>query len=86
MSELSKPPWKLKYDAKTHRLRCQGHIVNLAAQSFLFVTDKETLDEFQDQSDSIKYNVLLAEIERWRRQGPLGKLHNIVVYIQASIQ
>ena len=28
----------------------------------------------------------LAEIERWRQQGPLGKLHNIVVYIQASIQ
>jgi hypothetical protein len=86
MLELSKPPWKLKYDAKTHQLCCQGYILNLAAQSFLFVTDEETLNEFQDQSDSTKYNVSLAEIERWRRQGPLGKLHNIVVYIQASIQ
>jgi hypothetical protein len=48
MIELSTPPWKLKYDAKTYRLRCQGYILNLAAQSFLFVTDKETPDEFQD--------------------------------------
>jgi hypothetical protein len=86
VSELSKPPWKLKYDAKLHRLRCQGHILNLAAQSFLFVTDKETLTEYHEQSDSTKYNVSLAEIEKWRRQGPLGKLHNIVIYIQASIQ
>ena len=50
------------------------------------MTDKETLDEYNDQSDSTKHNVSLAEIEKWRRQGPLSKLHNIVVYIQASIQ
>ena len=25
-------------------------------------------------------------MESWRQQGPLGKLHNIVVYIQRSTQ
>lgn len=31
-----------------------------------------------------KYTVTLDEMERWRRYGPLGKLHNFVVYIQRS--
>jgi len=26
------------------------------------------------------------EIQEWRKKGPLGKLHNIVVYIQRSAQ
>lgn len=28
----------------------------------------------------------LKQIEAWRRKGPLGKLHNFVVYIQRSVQ
>jgi hypothetical protein len=75
----------VKYNSKLHRLHCQGHVLNLAAQSFLFVTDKESLAEYK-YTDSTKYTVSLAEIKRWRQQGPLGKLHNIVVYIQASVQ
>jgi hypothetical protein len=50
------------------------------------VTDKETLTKYYKQSNSTKYNVLLAEIKKWRWQGPLSKLHNIVIYIQAWIQ
>ena len=50
------------------------------------MTDKEALTEYYEQSDSTKYTVSLVEIERWRRQGPLSKLYNIVVYIQALIQ
>jgi hypothetical protein len=37
--------WHIKYDPKTHRLRCQGHIINLAVQSFLFVTNSENIEE-----------------------------------------
>jgi len=72
----------IKYDPKSHRLRCQGHIINLAAKSFLFVTDNESLED----DDPDKYNVTLKEIEAWRRKGPLGKLHNFVVFIQRSVQ
>jgi len=64
--------WHIKYDPKTHRLRCQGHIINLAVQSFLFVTNSENIEE---------EGITLDDIELWRRKGPLGKLHNFVVFI-----
>jgi len=32
------------------------------------------------------YDITIKEIEQWRKQGPLGKLHNFVVYIQRSVQ
>ena len=69
--------WHIKYDPKTHRLRCQGHIINLAIQSFLFVTNSENIEE---------EGITLDDIELWRRKGPLGKLHNFVVFIQGSVQ
>jgi hypothetical protein len=34
----------IHYDPKVHRLRCQGHVIDLAAKAFLFVTDNETLE------------------------------------------
>ncbi|CEJ92863.1 Putative Transposase-like protein [[Torrubiella] hemipterigena] len=36
--------YDIRYDPIAHRLRCQGHIINLAAKSFLFVTDKEKIE------------------------------------------
>ncbi|KAM3517051.1 hypothetical protein MY4038_010335 [Beauveria bassiana] len=74
--------YDIRYDPTSHRLRCQGHIINLAAKSFLFVTDKEKIE----RDDSGLHNVTLKQIEAWRRKGPLGKLHNFVVYIQQSVQ
>ncbi|RFN43617.1 ribonuclease h-like protein [Fusarium flagelliforme] len=32
------------------------------------------------------HNVTLKHIEAWRKKGPLGRLHNFVVYIQRSVQ
>jgi hypothetical protein len=72
----------IQYDPKSHRLRCQGHIINLAARAFLFVTNDEKLEK----DDAGTYNVTLKEIETWRLKGPLGKLHNFVVFIQRSVQ
>src|ERR1700712_3949441 len=72
--------YEIKYDPMVHRLRCQGHIINLAAHAFLFVTEEESLES----NNLDKYAVTLDEMERWRRCGALGKLHNFVVYIQRS--
>jgi hypothetical protein len=72
---------KLNYDPKHHRLRCQGHIINLSVKSFLFVTDKENIQE-DEAIDTMK--VTLEEIEQWRKKGPLGKLHNFVVWLAQS--
>ncbi|KAH7459105.1 hypothetical protein FOMA001_g19259 [Fusarium oxysporum f. sp. matthiolae] len=74
--------YDIQYDPKVHRLRCQGHIINLAAKAFLFVTDNEKLE----LDDPGVHNVTLKHIEAWRKKGPLGKIHNFVVFIQRSVQ
>jgi hypothetical protein len=51
---------RLNYDPIHHYIRCQGHIINLAVKSFLFVTDKETLDK--DKETSV-YTVTMAQIK-----------------------
>jgi hypothetical protein len=58
-----------------------GHIINLSAQSFLFFNQA---DAFEDSdSDS---SITLSDMEKYRRLGPLGKLHNFVVYIGRTPQ
>ncbi|KAI8412279.1 hypothetical protein FOFC_08909 [Fusarium oxysporum] len=74
--------YDIQYDPKVHRLRCQGHIINLAAKAFLFVTDNEKLE----LDDPGVHNVTLKHIEAWRNKGPLGKIHNFIVFIQRSVQ
>ena len=75
--------FNLKYEPVHYRIRCQGHVINLAVKSFLFVTDKEALDEDEERS---VYNITVEEIEEWRKRGPLGKLHNFVIFLAASTQ
>ena len=48
---------------------------------FLFVTDKENIKE-DKEADVMK--VTLKEIDKWRKKGPLGKLHNFVVWLAQS--
>ena len=64
----------VQWNAEQHRIRCFGHIVNLAAAAFIYqeVTDENLPAEDDD--------------DEWLRFGCLGKLHNIIVYIQRSPQ
>ncbi len=78
------------YDPKHHRLRCTGHTINLAAHAFMFPkaapveapvknkAKKDVTSEYTKPSES--------DILKWRKAGPLGKLHNIVVFIRCSPQ
>ncbi len=75
--------FRLQYEPIHHRIRYQGHVINLAVKSFLFVTDKETIDE--DEETNI-YTTTVKEIEQWRKKGPLGKLHNFVLFLAKSTQ
>ncbi|KID81519.1 transposase-like protein [Metarhizium guizhouense ARSEF 977] len=84
LSTLLFDQYQIVYNAEHHRLRCNGHIINLAAQSFLFQTSDESLAD--ENSPSALTTPTELEMEQWRRKGPLGKLHNIVVYIQRSPQ
>lgn len=66
------------------RLRCIGHVVNLAAQAFLFgKQSQETLDELEL---AYRKHDFEAIAKAWRKQGVLGRLHNIVRYIRMTPQ
>ena len=71
----------IMWDASQRRLRCLGHIINLAVQAFLFhnVIRVEELKSYDESEESREFE---NEIKRkFRLLGPLGKLHNIIVNI-----
>ena len=71
-------------DVKERRLRYIGHIINLIAKAFIF----------SNKSESFKANVAITEstndleivMKLWRKQGVIGKLHNLIRFIRASTQ
>jgi hypothetical protein len=75
---------ELDWKALHYRLRCNGHVINLTVLAFLFGLHPDS----QAQTQGIQaYGGPADEaIAHWRKLGPLGKLHNIVVYIFASTQ
>lgn len=66
---------------EARRVRCLDHIINLAAKAFLFGGDKESFEDVEI-GHSAPMTALEAEIAFWRSKGPLGKLHNLIVYIR----
>ena len=62
-------------------VRCSGHIFNLVGQAALFGSDSEAFSEAVETAT-------LEELEHqyWRKKGPIGKLHNIVYWINRSPQ
>jgi hypothetical protein len=69
------------FNKQHRRLRCCGHIINLVARSILFGTDA---DAFEDDCQAEKE--IQDEIKLWRSKGPIGKLHNIIHWVQRSGQ
>ncbi|TKA39987.1 hypothetical protein B0A49_13726, partial [Cryomyces minteri] len=87
-------------DVKKQRLRCSGHIINLVCKAIILGTDsdcfedgllqlvdgdiiEQIVDEFEQviqSADEIK------KVEWWRKKGPIGKLHNLVVHIMWTSQ
>jgi hypothetical protein len=71
-------------DRQQRRLRCFGHIVNLAAQSLLSASDSEARQAKDDLDlDDIEFE---RAARAWRMKGPLGKVHRVVKYILGSAQ
>lgn len=55
------------------RIRCFGHILHLVAKALLFITDSNTLEDID-----------VDDFSEWAKRGPVGKLHNLVVWIHRS--
>ncbi len=69
---------EIKWNPAHYQIRCNDHILNLAVQAFLFDVENAGEDE------AIEEIVKSRGKESWRRMGPLGKLHNIVIHIHAT--
>ena len=65
-------------------MRCFGHIINLVVKSFLWVSDAEVFEAQISTYHDLQQET--AELEAWRRKGPLGKLHNVISWISRSPQ
>jgi hypothetical protein len=72
-------------DSVEHRrLRCLGHIINLGAKAFLFGQNPDAFVKEVIAADDIDDELKALKI--WRAKGPIGKLHNVVVYIRRTPQ
>ncbi len=71
-------------DLGERRLRCMGYIINLIAKAFIFGNKSETFEA--DIAIAKNTNDLEAAMRLWRKQGAIGKLHNLIRFIRASSQ
>ena len=75
MLELIQPPHQIDYCPKLHRIRCQGHILNLSTQAFLGFTNDEAIE-----GDTLT----LKDLKAQKKYSALGKVHTFVVRRQRS--
>jgi hypothetical protein len=75
-----------EWKAKHWRIRCSGHIINLAVQAFLFanVINIEELESYDDKEQQGDTGDEEAKKIKFRLMGPLGQMHNIVIHIRGS--
>ncbi|EED18402.1 conserved hypothetical protein [Talaromyces stipitatus ATCC 10500] len=76
----------LQWNALFKRIRCIGHVINLAVQAFLFHNyieiDQLGLYEIQEEAGELASDISIQQI--FRVMGLLGKCHNIVIHIRGS--
>ncbi|GKU08409.1 unnamed protein product [Fusarium langsethiae] len=73
---------ELGFVGSTRRGRCFGHTLNLSAKALLFGQNVEAFEEQLSGAAALSE----AEHALWRRKGPVGKLHNLVVEVRRSDQ
>jgi hypothetical protein len=71
---------ELGFLGKARRGRCFGHILNLAAKAILFGKNVEAFEQQLSGAEALSD----AEHQLWRKNGPVGKLHNLVAAINRS--
>jgi hypothetical protein len=74
----------IKWNATTQRIRCQGHIINLAVQAFLFqgFIDTSIIESYE--ATQMNGNEQSQNEELFQTMGVLGKLHNIITHSRSS--
>jgi hypothetical protein len=64
-------------DIDFSRLRCLGHIINLVVKALLPKGVSKVERELAGASSEEAFKI-------WNKQGPIGKLHNICVYVNTN--
>lgn len=70
---------RFNFNPDHRRLRCVGYISNLVAREALFNSEVDVLE-----AEITTRTELLDELALWRKKGPIGKLHNLVVWLYKS--
>ena len=70
-----------RFNSQERWIRCAGHVFNLVGQAALLGSDS---DAFAEEISAIDLEEM--ELIQWRRKGPIGKLHNVVHWINRSPQ
>ena len=88
---------EIDFKPEQSRLRCAGHIINLVTKAILYGTDVDCVDEVLSASNDSLFDSGVSKFEAalrsqdpaevlkaWRRKGPVGKLHNLVLHVRSS--
>ncbi len=69
----------IEFDPQKKRLRCAGHITNLAVYVFLYGKDPASFERRmrEEQTEA-------ARLDLWRKRGSVRKLHNLIFHITRS--
>jgi hypothetical protein len=65
---------------RQRQVRCIGHIINLVVKAFLFGKNHQV---FEDETPAVQA-LEVATHRLWQKTGPVGKLHNLVTWINRS--
>ncbi|KAG4272711.1 hypothetical protein FPRO04_14627, partial [Fusarium proliferatum] len=71
---------ELGFDGRLRRGRCIGHTINLSAKALLFGKNANAFEQQLSGAEALSD----TEYAQWRKKGPVGKLHNIVVDVRIS--
>nr|OQO32520.1 hypothetical protein B0A51_00929 [Rachicladosporium sp. CCFEE 5018] len=90
----------MEIQRRKQRLRCTAHSINLVAKAMIFGVDNECInqvireavddDDFGDTAPQFGEMIRSSQIDDqvklavWRKKGPIGKLHRLVVHARAS--
>lgn len=72
------------FNHRHRRVRCVGHVINLVVKAIMIGTG-DPVDIFEQELDTMAREER-EQLIHWRRCGPVGKLHNIIVFICRSTQ
>lgn len=71
---------ELGFNGRLRQGRCLGHTITLSARALLYGRNTDAFEQQLSGAEALSD----TEYARWRKKGPVGKLHNIVVDVRIS--